>query len=510
MPGREGQEGEIRISHRVIDQQSQATISGLMEALVELVTNCDDSYRRLESEDIPCTSHISVYVQRKQKGIVPQVIVQDEAEGMTLDWIKEILEFGADSSGFTSGGNIRGLFGKGLKEAIFALGSGQIESVRNGEISVINLWKEERPLAYRWRVEKDRQPSSQSNGTKINIAVSNNNITSSTKDYLREQFQTHFALRDICSTRAIEVTLDDVRLKTTMPMEYTLPQLREVLNERLQLRGFDEMHLRVGESETALDYSRNSPYSIAGIMVKTEGIPLANHAFGFESDEAMHYFSGTMEVPQIAQMLRAGNLGLLSPTRSGIDWRNANAATLQAAIHSQLRPLIDRKRRELESGRRTTTREAYRRKLLDVCDLLNQLADDEIEDSDSHGRLDQLRGLLIRPDVGYALPDEPRRFSIYLPHDVVKSSNNPRVSISIEDIQGDVKPSSTSVTLAPQHSNQEVLTGSFFMQGAALDDSCTIYVEWENEEDMAEFRVREPGKRRQRDPNINAEAYSEK
>ena len=502
MPGREGQEGNIPISQRIIDEQSQATIKNLLDALVELVTNSDDSYRRLESEGLSPGGSISVYVQRRQGGVVPYIVVQDEAEGMTLDRILDILEFGADSSGFTSGRNLRGLFGKGLKEAIFALGSGQIESVQNGEMSAVSLWRDETSRVYRWRVEKDRQPSHESNGTKISIMVSHTGITSPTWNNLREQFQTHFALRDICSTRSIELTLHDTRIRNTQRMQYTPPNAEQVLAKDLQVRTFGEIHLEVSESEEPLFYSRNNPCSIAGVVVKTEDIPLDNHAFGFENDEAAHYFSGTLEVSAIADMLRNQNLSLLSPSRAGIDWRNTSANALQNTIREQLRPLIDRKRRELESGRRTATRETFRRKLQDLCDLLNQLAEEELEDDPPFGSQIRLEGLAIRPEVGYARPSEQRNFSIYLPRSMARANSNPRISISIEDVQGYVRPSSTSVTLAPRQSNPEILTGRFSMEGADFGDSCTIYVQWEDEQDIAEFYVREPVNRDRPDSPI--------
>ena len=496
MPGREGQEGDIPISQRVIAEQSQATIKTLLDALVELVTNSDDSYRRLESNGLVHAARITAYVRRGRGGIVSEVAIADWAEGMSLERIEEILEFGADQSGFTSGGSIRGLFGKGLKEAVFALGSGQIISVKDGVLSAVTLWQDDATRDYRWRIDKDKHPSSEPNGTQVNIAVSKRGITSPQWKTLQEQFCTHFALRGICfPSRIVELTLQDTNMKSTNRMLYTPAPTRKVVDKYIRVDQLGEVHLELGECEEPLAYSRNNPCSIAGVVVTMEGIPLDNHAFGFENDEAARYFCGSVEVPAIAQALRSNDLGILSPTRTGLDWRSIRATKLQAAVEAELRLLVDRKRRELETERRTATRETYRRRLMDVCDLLNQLAEEEIEDLPRFGREVQLEGLAIRPDIGYARPDEQRRFSIYLPSEMAAPNRNPRVSISIEDVHGGIRPSTNSVTLALHQLHPNILSGSFLIQGTPLGSSCTIYAQWEDEEDIAEFRVREPGTR---------------
>ena len=149
----------------------------------------------------------------------------------------------------------------------------------------------------------------------------------------------------------------------------------------------------------------------------------------------------------------------------------------------------------MEANRRTSTRAAYRRKLMDICDLLNRLAEDEIEEMPRFGREEaQLEGLIIRPDVGYARPNEERRFSLYMPS-VMASVASPVVSLSFEDMQGNIRPSTGSVTLMPHPSNPDVLTGSFEINGDPEGASCLIYATYGQEEDMAEFRVREPSQR---------------
>ena len=466
-----------------------------MDAVVELVTNSDDSYRRLEAEGDRRDGRIEVYVCRNRGGLVSDLIVTDYAEGMTLDRIEEVLEFAADTSGFTSGKNIRGLFGKGLKEAIFALGGGIIESVKDGALSVVDVSKDETSGRYRFRIEKDSHPSTERDYTRVVIQVTNPSITSPTWDGLSEQICTHFALREICSeSRYVELSLQDTRMKRKNRMLHTAPQVSLAVERALQIERLGEAHLVINESEEPLPLARD-PYSIAGIIVTTEGIPLDNRAFGFEGDEAAQYFTGSIEVAGIARSLRNNDFGLLDPSRGGLAWRSNAARNLEVKITEELRVLVDRKRLELESNRRASTRETYRRRLMEVCDLLNRLADDEIEEMPRFGREEtQLEGLVIRPDVGYERPHEIRRFSIYMPATMANESS-PVVSLSFEDVQGNIWPSTNAVVLGEHRSNPDVLTGSFEISGAPEGSSCLIYATYGQEEDIAEFRVREPSRR---------------
>ena len=496
MPGREGQESDLRISHRVIREQSQATIKTLMDAVVELVTNSDDSYRRLDAAGDAREGLIEVYVRRSRGGVVSDLVVTDYAEGMTLNRIEEVLEFAADTSGFTSGKNIRGLFGKGLKEAIFALGEGVIESVKAGAMSVVAVAKDETSGNYRSRIEQDGHPSMEPDYTRVAIKVSNENINSPRWGGLSEQFRTHFALRDICSeSRKVLLSLQDTGMTRRLRMTYSSPEVTLAIDKSMQVEGLGEVRLVVNESEQPLHLASRDPHSIAGIVVKTEGIPLDNRAFGFENDEAAQYFTGSVEVPGIARVLRNNDFSLLDPSRGGLAWRNSNARRLEVKIIDEFRPLIDRKRAELEANRRTSTREGYRRKLMDVCDLLNRLADDEIEEMPRFGREEtQLEGLVIRPDVGYARLHEERRFSLYMPS-VMANETSPVVSLSFEDVQGDIRSSTDAVPLVAHRSNSDVLTGSFEIRGDQEGSSCLIYATYGQEEDMAEFRVGEPSHR---------------
>ena len=106
----------LPVDQRVIDIDSRRFAS-IEKALVELITNSDDSYSRLEKQNIPTSGNITVCYDRHQNGAI--LTVADQSEGMSLERLRSVLSYGGAhsslSQGETSG---RGYFGRGMKQAI--------------------------------------------------------------------------------------------------------------------------------------------------------------------------------------------------------------------------------------------------------------------------------------------------------------------------------------------------------------------------------------------------------
>jgi len=72
----------LPVDQRVIDIDSRRFAS-VEKALVELITNADDSYARLEKPGKQVTGHIRIKYERHQNGAV--LVVADQAEGMSFE-----------------------------------------------------------------------------------------------------------------------------------------------------------------------------------------------------------------------------------------------------------------------------------------------------------------------------------------------------------------------------------------------------------------------------------------
>ena len=243
---REGECQPIPISPRIVRQQAQQTVRHLVDAVVELVTNSDDSYRRLEDADRSPSGKIGITVKRRKRGEWEFLQVVDRAEGMDLDRLLTIVAYGEAESGFETGRSVRGIFGRGLKEAIIALGEGTVRSIRNGKESEVRIWWDEKARKAMRKVVKDSRATGEPNGTTVTILCRGSQVTCPTFEKFYEQVTTHFALRDINENkhRQVSLTVENVgggrgrgasRSKLTRPARYQSLPAREVYHSTVNL-----------------------------------------------------------------------------------------------------------------------------------------------------------------------------------------------------------------------------------------------------------------------------------
>jgi len=88
-------------------------------------------YARLERQGNEVSGVIQVHYERHQNGAM--LVVADQAEGMTWRQALASLTYGGAHSPLAKGeGTGRGYFGRGLKQAIYGLGYGWLETLRDG------------------------------------------------------------------------------------------------------------------------------------------------------------------------------------------------------------------------------------------------------------------------------------------------------------------------------------------------------------------------------------------
>lgn len=498
--GREGEERPVPISQkRVISQQAASTIKNIVDAVVELVTNSDDSYRRLEELGIETDGTIEIKIRRLPGGRCAKLEVFDLAEGMSLADLEAAIEFGGETSGFLKGRSVRGLFGKGLKEAIVALGEGQITSVKNGYESSLKIWFDSHANKYLYRILKDSRNTDSKNGTSILIEVKNDKIMTPSFVPLYTSLTRHFALRDINGNpkRKVLLQVNDVRINRTKPIRYNIPEGKLRISQQVNIPHLGNCFVEIREANAKLDFHSYDPSSEAGILVKSDGIILDNRLFGFENDEASYFFFGLVDCPGICESIRKGDQSIIDPNRSGLDWRYHVCKEISSEIHAMLKPLIENKKKELEITRRTTVKEEYREKLSNLCSLLNHLAQEELEELLEPWKTPvEIDTLTIRPDMGYAEAYQRRAFSVYLPkHIIDEKAWEPRVTLELADVIGRVELIDHSVFLNPHFEYERLLMGYFRIVGWENGSSSYIIANIGELEDVAEFHVKQPGKR---------------
>lgn len=121
-------------------KQQKALGNSCVAYLVELITNSDDSYKRLESNGTVSIEEIKpIYIDLKKKKSGEFVFsVTDNAEGMTSDRVTKIFaKYGGDNAGGDSSAS-RGIFGQGATDVMVNASmdkkEAMLESIKDGEI----------------------------------------------------------------------------------------------------------------------------------------------------------------------------------------------------------------------------------------------------------------------------------------------------------------------------------------------------------------------------------------
>ena len=128
---------DMKVAKRVYRQLSDESMGSLWEAIVEFITNVDDSYERLanlkkeKSWNGKCLLEYSPGGKRNPTTL----IVKDMAEGMNYETLEKCFgNYGEKQSGTAT----RGIAGRGAKDAA-SIGNVTVASIKNGVYSQIRI-----------------------------------------------------------------------------------------------------------------------------------------------------------------------------------------------------------------------------------------------------------------------------------------------------------------------------------------------------------------------------------
>src|SRR3989337_141904 len=139
--------GIIKADDRHTARRIKTAMQGnIIRALVELITNADDSYIRLEGEKLPIHRGM-IKIFYKKEGYCGLFAVRDHAEGMSIEDVRSSFKkYGAATSGMKGGKGVRGYFGQGAKDALASMLDGKICTFKDGKFVECKLFiKDEKP-----------------------------------------------------------------------------------------------------------------------------------------------------------------------------------------------------------------------------------------------------------------------------------------------------------------------------------------------------------------------------
>ena len=194
---------DIKITLRHFDFSRQFAVRDIYDALVELITNSDDSYHRLYKKQLISNDGgpILIEICEQRKGEPSLIIIHDKAEGMTLETMSE--KFGDVGSRRSEEGD-RGFMGRGAKDCT-VLGRMIIESIKEEKYYKCELttkpqfipWEDGRSVNKVQEIRK-RLGIERGNGTVITLQVEPQYRIPHVATIVRD-LPWHYALRDILS-----------------------------------------------------------------------------------------------------------------------------------------------------------------------------------------------------------------------------------------------------------------------------------------------------------------------
>ncbi|MBN8442585.1 MAG: ATP-binding protein [Thauera sp.] len=356
----------IPVDQRVIDIDSRRFAS-IEKAVVELITNCDDSYGRLERSGVPVCGRIAVQYERHRRGAL--LTVADQAEGMAFDQACRILSYGGAHSALAQGlDGGRGYFGRGLKQAIFGLGCGWIETVHAGRLSRIELFRgEDGGYLYddgghdREATAGDRERLGiAADGTRVAIVVESPQASISQFGALVQSLASNFYLRDLLARRRVEAVhlKDGVEVERSGPVRFEEPPAAVLLGP--ELKGQFQHERQTYSFSLTLkraldaDLTQRGDERTNGLLVLSGTAVLDCQLFDYENQVGTEYLFGTVSCPALVEKLAQG-VAVISDERAGLNPKAPFVAAFYRAVSKMIAPSVMAEQEKLRHLERATT-----------------------------------------------------------------------------------------------------------------------------------------------------------
>lgn len=379
----------LPVDQRVINIDSRRFAS-IEKAMVELITNSDDSYLRMENRGSTINGDILIIYERHQNGAV--VSIADQAEGMEFSRLCSILSYGGAYSSMArgeSGG--RGYFGRGLKQAVYGLGHGWVESIKDGKLSRVDLFRSENgEYKYddwdgdRTAAEKDYERLNipvGGNGTKVTIIVENHNVIIPYFKSLAASITHNFYLRDILRRRTVKLLNATAKTEPPLLLRYIEPEAEILLGPETQntfvyknkvYPYFLTLKRAVNATLTLKGDERTN-----GLLVTSDMAVFDCGFFNFENRLGTEYLFGTISCPSLAQML-ANGLSIISDERDGLNLKEPFITAFADSVSNMIAGIVNSERLRLSHIERASTSRRTQGLLESVLQRMNRAAVEEV------------------------------------------------------------------------------------------------------------------------------------
>lgn len=386
----------IPVDQRVIDIDSRRFAS-VEKALVELLTNSDDSYSRLEAAGKAADGGILVGYERHQAGA--RLVVVDQAEGMTFRQARNSLSYGGAHSPLARGeGGGRGYFGRGLKQAIYGLGYGWIETIRNGRYSRIDLFRSDDGQYLFDDGESDRSATKSDrarlgirrNGTRVVVVVDNPRVTISRFQSVSRSVANNVYLRELLERRQVElVHLQDGReVERSGPVRFEEPPASVLLGPdaagTFAVDGTSHPFSITLKRARGAELTAHGDERTNGLVVVSGTAVLDCSLFDYENQLGTEYLFGSVSCPALIEKLGEG-VAVISDEREGLNPKEPLVEAFSRAVSRMIAPFVLKERDKLKYIDHAVTSNRTSSMIEHLLDRMNRAAVQDLHVAVPHG-----------------------------------------------------------------------------------------------------------------------------
>jgi hypothetical protein len=371
-----------------VQQADQAIRKDAVRALVELITNSDDSYHRLESAGKRSSGKIIIEINRKLRNSTLRII--DHAEGMSAATMNDqVGTYGAPTSGFLEGESVRGLWGRGLKDSFYGLGHGQIISIKNDKLYIARLYIEDGAPMYEPPTEgiavtekhRKKYQIPQGNGTMMDIVISRDDVPIPRIDSLRFKLQQHFELRTIMNNPRRDILLRELgrgnQVKQEIDLQYVVPTGIKIMDDSFKVPDSEAwVNLKVYRSDEPLtSVAEVGDFADGGLLVISKRVVMAITMLKFAHSEFAARIYGSIECDYLHDLLQQEETEpILTATRDGLNWDQPFMKALKEQVELRIDPLILAERRLAEETATVMVDSQLRKRFNSALRRLNSIA----------------------------------------------------------------------------------------------------------------------------------------
>ena len=481
---------KIKTDSRYIRQSASFAIRDVYDALVEIITNCDDSYHRLYRKGARPKDGGDILISVEQHRNKPSLVsVADKAEGLTRDAMRT--NFGTRGKRTSEKGD-RGFMARGIKDCA-VLGPVTVESICDGmyckcvliTVDDLDLHHED-PASPNLR----KKLGINKNGTVVTLECKKTKTRVPKAETIARDLSMHYALRDILavtSNARVRVRMPNAPLKTVHSSE-TPYSGTPVYNKKIELEGYPGFpcELKIWKHEKALKDATDPRMRESGILIKGARGIYDCSLFRYESD-AKHY-AGRLECPQIEDFLvkfhtDEEDVFLIDPNRqTGLSRGHPFAKKLIEKVETVLGDLVAQEKAEKGKKAGSIANAEIGKclnKLARAADKLwKDALDDDEELSDSEGSaIDAVNklGVYILPPKFKIKVGEKRSLTVYTTEPCYNRKRKIRVESSDPKTLKVVKQFDRNDKLRPHMKQDGIYYGSIDVAACSIG-SATITV----------------------------------